>query len=91
MTDATPEHLLMILDNETAKKVWSHLRGFRIYFPKCKSKHDEINTLYNNLIRGIPRAGAVKRLSKMFEMSETQIRRITKKQGVLFEEDRKTK
>lgn len=85
MIEATPEYLLNVLDDATFKKVWSHLRGVRIYFPKCKSKHDEIRELYKSM--KADRACAVKRLAELYEMSESQIRRITKKQGELFEED----
>ena len=83
MIDATPDYLLNILDEATFKKVWSHLRGVRIYFPKCKSVHDEIKELYKGM--KIERADAVKRLASLYEMSESQIRRITKEQGGLFE------
>ena len=85
MIDATPDYLLNILDETTAKKVWAHLRGVRIYFPKCKSVHDEIRALYKNMKNN--RADAVKRLAALYEMSESQIRRITKEQGELFEEN----
>lgn len=85
MIDASPEYLLNILDKETAIKVWRHLQGMRIYFPKCKSKHDEIRTLYNSM--NIERSESIRRIAQLFEMSEDQIRRITKTQGELFGED----
>ena len=83
--EASPEYLLNMLDKETAKKVWKQLQGMRIYFPKCKSRNDEINTLYNQM--KIPRSERIKRLAELFEISDDQIRRITKKQGELFEEN----
>jgi len=83
--EASPEYLLNMLDEETARKVWKHLQGMRIYFPKCKSRNDEINTLYQGM--KIPRSERIKRLSDLFEISQDQIRRITKKQGALFEEN----
>ena len=85
MIDATPEYLLNVLDADTAKKVWRHLRGVRIYFPKCKSTHDDIRTLYSQM--GTDRATSIKRLSELFDLSIDQIRRITKEQRSLFEEN----
>ena len=85
MTDVSPVYLLNIIDEETAKKVWRHLRGVRIYFPKCKSVHNEIRELYKNM--KVEKADAVKRLASLYEMSESQIRRIVREQGGLFEED----
>jgi len=84
MTDASPDYLLNILDAETAKKVWSHLRGIRIYFPKCKSEHDEIRTLYKQMTT--TRADRIRRLSELYEMSESQIRKVTKENKSLFED-----
>ena len=84
MIDVPPVYLLDIVDIETAKKIWRRMRGMRVYFPICKSRDDEINTLYNEM--QLSRSERIKRLAELFEMSEDQIRRITKKQGDLFEE-----
>lgn len=82
MIDVSPDYLLSELDVETAKKVWRRMRGMRIYFPICKSKHDEIRALYNSM--SIGRSERIKRIAELYEMSEDQIRRITKTQGELF-------
>ncbi len=86
MIDMSAGSLLMVLDEDTAKKVWSAFRGCRIYFPKCKSEHDEIQSLYNKMMEGsTTRPEAITRLSQLFGKDERQIRRITKAQGGLFE------
>jgi len=85
MIDVSPDYLLSKLDVDTAKEVWRHMRGMRIYFPICKSKHDEIRTLYNSM--STERSERIKRIAQLYEMSEDQIRRITKTQGELFGED----
>ncbi len=63
MTDVTPEYLLNILDADTARRVWNHLRGVRIYFPKCRSRDDEIRTIYAQM--STARAERIKRLSEL--------------------------
>lgn len=85
MIDVTPEYMLGYLDVETLRKVWRGMRGTRVYFPVCKSKHDEIRALYNSM--QTDRADAVRQLAALYEMSESQIRRIVREQGGLFEED----
>jgi len=85
MIEATPEYLLNVLDKETALKVWRSLRGVRIYFPKCKSEHDEIRELFKNMTSDKPES--VKTLMYVFDKSESQIRNIIRQQGGLFEED----
>ena len=85
MIDVTPEYMLNFMDIESLRKVWRGMRGTRVYFPVCKSVHEEIREIYK-LMR-TERADAVKQLAALYEMSESQIRRIVREQGELFEED----
>lgn len=85
MIDVTPEYMLNFIDIDSLRKLWRGMRGTRVYFPVCKSVHEEIRELYNAM--QTERVDAVKQLAALYEMSESQIRRIIKQQGGLFEED----
>ena len=80
MIDVTPEYLLNIVDEETAFKIWEQLEGIRIYFLKNLVKHSHLIEDYKQLIKNYyKRAEAVKELEYNYEMSNSQIRRITSK------------
>jgi hypothetical protein len=85
MTDIDAKSLLLVLDKETAKKVWYTFKGCRITFPKCECEQDEIASMYRNMVKsGTRKPDAIKRLAEVFEFSERNIRRIIKKEVELF-------
>ena len=78
MIEASPEYLLNVVDEETAFKIWEQLEGIRIYFPKNLVKHSHIIEDYKQLIKNYyQRHEAIKELSYKYEMSQSQIRRVT--------------
>lgn len=80
MSDVTPEYLLNIVDEVTAFKIWEQLEGMRIYFPKNLVKHSHIKEDYKQLIKKhYQRHEAIKELEYRYELSNSQIRRITNK------------
>jgi len=86
IVDITPEYLIPVIGVELTKKLMQQFRGCRIYMPKCKSEHDEIKNIFNSMTG--THSQKIKQLSQMYDKSESQIRNIVKKQGVLFEEYR---
>jgi Mor family transcriptional regulator len=79
MIEASPEYLLNVVDEETAIKIWDSLAGMRIYFKSTTPQHYKINNDYKLMMsRYTSRANAVKQLMSKYEMSESQIRNITK-------------
>jgi len=88
MADLSAASLLTILDEETAAKVWRAFRGDRIYFPKCQSEHAEINTVFDHMTKtGAARESAVKTIAAIYEKSESQVRKIVKRQTRLFDDE----
>jgi len=80
MIDITPEYLLNIVDEATAFKIWEQLEGMRVYFPSKFMQHHHIREDYKQMIeRYYQRAEAIKELSYKYEMSQSQIRRVTAK------------
>jgi len=84
IVDITPEYLIPVIGVDMTKELLKQFKGCRIYLPKCKSEHDEIKNIFNSMTASHPQK--IKQLSEMYEKSESQIRNIVKKQGVLFEE-----
>jgi len=80
MIDVTPEYLLNIVDEETAFKIWEQLEGMRIYFPSKLVLHHHIKEDYKQLIKKYyQRHEAIRELEYRYELSNSQIRRITAK------------
>jgi len=86
IVDITPEYLIPIIGVKLTKELMQKFKGCRIYLPKCKSEHDEIKNIFNSMT--CEHSQKIKQLSRMYDKSESQIRNIVKKQGVLFEEYR---
>ena len=77
MTDVTPEYLLNVVDEDTALKIWQHLEGMRMYFPKTAIRHYKIKQDYKKMINNcITNAEAIRQLSIKYDMSQSQTRRI---------------
>jgi len=89
MNDVTPEYLLNVVDEETALKIWENLEGMRIYFSKNTPRHYNIRKDYKTMRNNYTtRPEAIKRLSYKYELSQSQIRKITKEENKkLFDVD----
>jgi len=83
MIDITPDSLIDIVGEKNTIKIMRALKGCRMYIPKCRTIHDEIRQDYNHLTSN--HTQRVKILASSYEMSESQIRKILRKQGELFE------
>ena len=89
MIDATPEYLLNVVDEETARKIWNHLAGMRIYFPEKTIKHEMIKKDFEALQKmQYKPQDAVQELSCKYNISKCQLWRIINKEGELFAKDR---
>jgi len=82
--DVTPSVLIDIVGEENTVKIMRKLKGCRLYIPKCKTLQDEIKQDYETMTSDHHQR--VKDLAAYYEMSESNIRKILRKQGGLFEE-----
>ena len=82
--DITPEYLIPVIGVELTKKLMQQFRGCRVYIPKCASEHIAIQEDYKQMNCTNPQK--IKKLSQIYEKSESQIRNIVKKKSVLFDE-----
>ncbi len=74
------------VSNEQIRGFLRKFSGWRIYIRKKKSEYDEIRTLYAQITgSGVQRSDAIRKLSEIFEKSESRIREITREQEILFE------
>ena len=86
MTDITPVYLLNTLDEETALKVWESLVGMRIYFSKGILKQYNIQKDFKAMKEN-SKIGRIRALAYRYEMSESNIRKILRKDLKLFDVD----
>jgi len=84
MIDVTPSVLIPIVGEEDTIKIMRRLKGCRMYIPKCKTEQDEIRQDYEMMTSC--HTQKIKDLAAYYEMSESNIRKILRKQGGLFEE-----
>jgi len=84
LTDVTPLYLLNSLDEETAIKVWESLSGMRVYFSKGILKQYNIQKDFKDMNEN-SRTARVKALSYRYEMSESNVRKILRKDLKLFD------
>jgi len=75
------------LKENQIKEFLKRFAGWRIYFRKKQNEYEEIRTLYKQMRKaGMSKSEAVKKLSLIFNKSESRIRIITKEQKGLFDE-----
>jgi Mor family transcriptional regulator len=88
IVDATPEYLLNVVDEETAIKIWESLGGLRIYFKSNTLKHYKIKKDFEEMKKRLAtNADAITQLSYKYELTKDQIRKILRKDKLLFSEN----
>ena len=76
------------LKENQIKEFLKRFAGWRIYFRKKQNEYEEIRVIYKQMIKaGMSRSDAINELSVIFNKSKSRIRKITKEQKGLFDED----
>jgi len=76
------------LSEKQIKEFLKRFAGWRIYFRKKQNEYEEIRVIYKQMIKaGMSRSDAINELSVIFNKSKSRIRKITKEQKGLFDED----
>ncbi len=74
------------IDPEKIRRFIETFEGWRIYFRKKQNEYERIREVYRQMrAQGVSRADVVRKLSEIFEKSESRIRYITAEQGSIFE------
>jgi len=84
LTDVIPLYLLNSLDEATAIKVWESLSGMRVYFSKGILKQYNIQKDFKNMKEN-SKAKRIRALAYRYEMCESSIRKILRKDLKLFD------
>ncbi len=75
------------IEDKKIKKLIERFEGWRIYIRKKRGEYERIRDMYKQMTNmGLKRAEAVKRLSSLYEKSESRIRVITAERKGLFDE-----